>query len=309
MQRDLTLRRRLRSIRQNEYLTLYLFLLPAVVLVVIFCYIPIGGLVIAFQDFNIFQGIGGSTFVGLANFRKAFSDPYFLRALKNTLIINSYKLLYWIPLPLILALMINEIGFMPLRKTVQTVLYMPHFLSWVIVGGIFTSLLTVNGGVVNKLLTSLGMKPIRFLTDGTWFREVLVWSAMWKEAGWGTIVYLAAITAVDPMLYEAALIDGASKWRRIWNITIPALASTIVIVLMLSLGNLLGNSFEQILVMYNSTVYDTADVIGTYTYRIGIGQMQYSYSAAIGMFNSVVGFALVVTTNALCRRFLDRSIW
>lgn len=309
MQRDLTLRRRLRSIRQNEYLTLYLFLLPAVVLVVIFCYIPIGGLVIAFQDFNIFQGIGGSTFVGLANFRKAFSDPYFLRALKNTLIINSYKLLYWIPLPLILALMINEIGFMPLRKTVQTVLYMPHFLSWVIVGGIFTSLLTVNGGVVNKLLTSLGMKPIRFLTDGNWFREVLVWSAMWKEAGWGTIVYLAAITAVDPMLYEAALIDGASKWRRIWNITIPALASTIVIVLMLSLGNLLGNSFEQILVMYNSTVYDTADVIGTYTYRIGIGQMQYSYSAAIGMFNSVVGFALVVTTNALCRRFLDRSIW
>ena len=309
MQRDLTLRRRLRSIRQNEYLTLYLFLLPAVVLVVIFCYIPIGGLVIAFQDFNIFQGIGGSTFVGLANFRKAFSDPYFLRALKNTLIINSYKLLYWIPLPLILALMINEIGFMPLRKTVQTVLYMPHFLSWVIVGGIFTSLLTVNGGVVNKLLTSLGMKPIRCLTDGNWFREVLVWSAMWKEAGWGTIVYLAAITAVDPMLYEAALIDGASKWRRIWNITIPALASTIVIVLMLSLGNLLGNSFEQILVMYNSTVYDTADVIGTYTYRIGIGQMQYSYSAAIGMFNSVVGFALVVTTNALCRRFLDRSIW
>ena len=309
MQRDLTLRRRLRSIRQNEYLTLYLFLLPAVVLVVIFCYIPIGGLVIAFQDFNIFQGIGGSTFVGLANFRKAFSDPYFLRALKNTLIINSYKLLYWIPLPLILALMINEIGFMPLRKTVQTVLYMPHFLSWVIVGGIFTSLLTVNGGVVNKLLTSLGMKPIRFLTDGNWFREVLIWSAMWKEAGWGTIVYLAAITAVDPMLYEAALIDGASKWRRIWNITIPALASTIVIVLMLSLGNLLGNSFEQILVMYNSTVYDTADVIGTYTYRIGIGQMQYSYSAAIGMFNSVVGFALVVTTNALCRRFLDRSIW
>lgn len=309
MQRDLTLRRKLRSIRQNEYLTLYLFLLPAVVLVVVFCYVPIGGLMIAFQDFNIFKGIGGSPFVGLENFRKAFSDPYFLRALKNTLIINSYKLLYWIPLPLILALMINEIGFMPLRKTVQTVLYMPHFLSWVIVGGIFTSLLTVNGGVVNKLLTSLGMKPIRFLTDGNWFREVLVWSSMWKEAGWGTIVYLAAITAVDPVLYEAALIDGASKWRRIWNITIPALASTIVIVLMLSLGNLLGNSFEQILVMYNSTVYDTADVIGTYTYRIGIGQMQYSYSSAIGMFNSVVGFTLVVTTNALCRRFLDRSIW
>lgn len=304
-----TLSRRIGSIRRNEYTTLYLFLLPALVFLIIFSYIPMGGLVIAFQDFNVFKGIGGSPFVGMANFEKAFSDPFFLRALRNTVFINTYKLLYWIPLPLIMAIMINELHFMPFRKTVQTIVYMPHFLSWVIVGGIFTQLLTVNGGAVNKILAAFGIQPVRFLTDANWFRETLIWSSMWKEAGWGTIVYLAAITAVDPSLYEAATIDGASKWLRIWKITIPSVANTVVIVLMLSLGNLLGNSFEQILVMYNSIVYETADVIGTYTYRIGIGQMQYSYSAAIGMFNSVVGFTLVVSMNALCRKFLDRSIW
>ncbi len=304
-----TLSRRIGSIRRNEYMTLYLFLLPALVFLIIFSYIPMGGLVIAFQDFNVFKGIGGSPFVGMANFEKAFSDPFFLRALRNTVFINTYKLLYWIPLPLIMAIMINELHFMPFRKTVQTIVYMPHFLSWVIVGGIFTQLLTVNGGAVNKILAAFGIQPVRFLTDANWFRETLIWSSMWKEAGWGTIVYLAAITAVDPSLYEAATIDGASKWLRIWKITIPSVANTVAIVLMLSLGNLLGNSFEQILVMYNSIVYETADVIGTYTYRIGIGQMQYSYSAAIGMFNSVVGFTLVVSMNALCRKFLDRSIW
>ena len=297
------------TIRRNEYTTLYLFLLPALVCLLIFSYIPMGGLVIAFQDFNIFKGIAGSEWVGLDNFREAFTDPFFLRALRNTLVINSYKLLYWIPLPLCMALMINELNFMPFRKTVQTVIYMPHFLSWVIVGGIFTQLLTVNGGAVNKILANFGIQPVHFLTDANWFRETIVWSSMWKEAGWGTIVYLAAITAVDPSLYEAATIDGASKWRRIWTITVPSVSGTVVIVLMLSLGNLLGNSFEQILVMYNSIVYETADVIGTYTYRIGIGQMKYSYSAAIGMFNSVVGFTLVVTMNALTRKFLDRSIW
>lgn len=304
-----TLSDRIGSIRRNEYLTLYLFLLPALGFLFVFSYIPMGGLIIAFQDFNIFKGISGSDFVGLANFQKAFSDPFFLRALRNTLVINSYKLLYWIPLPLLMALMINELSFLPFRKTVQTIIYMPHFLSWVIVGGIFTQLLTVNGGTVNRILSFLGMEPVHFLTNGHWFRETIVWSSMWKEAGWGTIVYLAAITAVDPSLYEAAKIDGASKWVRIWKITVPSVTNTVVLVLMLSLGNLLGNSFEQILVMYNSIVYETADVIGTYTYRIGIGQMQYSYSAAVGMFNSVVGFILVVSTNALCRRFLDRSIW
>lgn len=296
-------------IRQNEYTTLYLFLLPALIAVFIFSYLPMAGLVIAFQDFNIFKGISGSKFVGLEHFRRAFSDPFFLRALRNTLFINSYKLVYWIPLPLILALMINELHWLPFRRISQTILYVPHFLSWVIVGGVFTSLLTVNDGAVNELLGMVGLGPYRFLTDGNWFRETLVWSSMWKEAGWGTIVYLAAITGVDPALYEAATLDGATKIKRIWYITIPSVANTIVIVLMLSLGNLLGNSFEQILVMYNSIVYDTADVIGTYTYRIGIGQMQYSYSSAIGMFNSVVGFTLVMITNALCRKFLDRSIW
>lgn len=296
-------------LRRNGYVELYLFILPAFFITFVFSYIPMGGLIISFQDFNVFSGISASEYIGLSNFQSGFADPLFLRALKNTILINSYKLLYWIPVPLIMALAINEISFKPFRRVAQTVVYIPHFLSWVVVGGIFTSILTVNGGVVNALLRVMGLEPISFLTNANWFRETIVWSSMWKEAGWGTIVYLAAITAVDPALHEAAIIDGANKFQRIWFVTIPGVTNTIVLVLMMSLGNILGNSFEQILVMYNPIVFDTADVIGTYMYRIGIGQMKYSYSTAIGLFNSIVGFALVISTNTLCRRFMERSIW
>lgn len=288
---------------------LYLFLIPAMVITFIFKYIPMNGLLIAFQDYNIFAGISGSPFVGLKHFEAAFTNPEFFRVLRNTLVINLYKLVYWVPGPLILALMINELRCRAFRRVIQTTLYLPHFLSWVIVGGIFSSLLAVNGGLVNRLLGKVGVGPIRFMMDEGWFREVLVWSSMWKEAGWGTIVYLAAITALDPQQYEAAMIDGASKWKQLWYITLPGVANTIILVLMMSLGNLLSNSFEQILIMYNPSVYNSADVINTYVYRHGVGMMEYGYSSAIGLFNSLVGFVLVVGTNALCRRYLDRSIW
>ncbi|HML45702.1 MAG TPA: ABC transporter permease subunit, partial [Clostridia bacterium] len=264
------------------------------------------GIIIAFQDYNIFKGISNSPFVGMKHFNAAFSNPDFFRVLRNTLFINLYKIAFWVPLPLVMALMIHEIRPGAFRRTVQTVIYLPHFLSWVVVGGIFVNILSVNGGLVNRLLGRLGAAPIPFMMDKNWFREVIVWSSMWKEAGWGTIVYLAAIVALDPQQFEAARIDGASKWKQIWHITLPGMANTIILVLMMSLGNLLNNSFEQILILYNPAVYSTADVINTYVYRYGIGQMQYSYASAIGLFNSAVGFFLVVGTNALCRKFLDR---
>lgn len=296
-------------VRRESWVELYLFLLPAVVVTFIFKYIPMNGIVIAFQDYNIFKGISESPFVGLKHFQNVFSNPDFFRVLRNTLVINLYKIVFWVPLPLVLALMIHEIRPGVFRRTAQTVIYLPHFLSWVIVGGIFVNILSVNGGLVNRLLGNLGIEPIAFMMDKNWFREVIVWSSMWKEAGWGTIVYLAAIVALDPQQFEAARIDGASKWKQIRYITLPGVANTIILVLMMSLGNLLTNSFEQILIMYNPAVYDTADVINTYVYRYGVGQMQYSYASAIGLFNSLVGFVLVVGTNALCRKFLDRSIW
>lgn len=292
-----------------NYFELYLFLLPAFLITFVFKYIPMNGILIAFQDYNIFQGVLGSQFVGLEHFATAFSNPDFYRVLRNTLVINIYKLLFWIPLPLLLSLMINEIRLRPFKRTVQTIIYLPHFLSWVIIGGIFTSILAVNGGLVNRLLGYIGIGPVRFMMDERWFREVLLWSSMWREAGWGTIVYLAAITALDPQQYEAAMLDGASKWKQAWYITLPGVANTIILVLMMSLANLLNNSFEQILVMYNPAVYNTADVINTYVYRHGVGMMEYGYSSAIGLFNSLVGFVLIVSTNYLCRKYLDRSIW
>lgn len=294
---------------RESWLELYLFLLPAIVITFIFKYIPMNGIIIAFQDYNIFEGISGSPFVGLKHFETSFTNPEFYRVLRNTLVINLYKLVYWVPGPLILALMINEMRSSGVRRLVQTTIYLPHFLSWVIVGGIFSSMLAVNGGLVNKLLGQIGIGPIRFMMDENWFREVLVWSSMWKEAGWGTIVYLAAIAALDPQQYEAAMIDGASKWKQIRYITLPGVANTIILVLMMSLGNLLSNSFEQILIMYNPAVYNSADVINTYVYRHGVGMMEYGYSSAIGLFNSLVGFILIITANGLCRKYMDRSIW
>ena len=296
-------------LRREGWIELYLFLLPALLLVFIFKYIPMNGILISFQDYNIFKGISGSPFIGLKNFQTAFSSPDFYKVVANTLIINCYKLLFWIPLPLILAIMINEVQHRGYRRVVQTVLYLPHFLSWVIVGGIFSNLLAVNGGLVNQLLGNLGVKPVRFMMDNAWFRQVLVWSSMWREAGWGTIVYLAAIASINKQQYEAAMIDGASKWKQIRFITIPGVASTIVLVLTISLGNILNNSFEQVIIMYNPAVYETADIINTYVYRQGIGQMQYGYASAIGLFNAFIGLILILGTNSLCRKYMHRSIW
>lgn len=294
-------------VRKN--LSLYLLLVPGVVYLVIFKYIPIGGLVMAFQDFNVFAGFTGSEWVGLAQFQKLFASPDFYKIFRNTLLINTYKIVFVFPLPILLAIMLNEIRCMPLKKVSQTVIYLPHFLSWIIVSGLFINILSPSGGLVNQIISALGGEPVFFMSDNRWFRTVLVVTDAWKEMGWSAIVYIAAIAGVEQELYEAATVDGASKLRQIWHVTLPGIISTIVLMFILKLGSIMSGGFDQVLTMYNASVYETGDIIQTYVYRIGLGKMQYSFSAAVGMFNSVIGLVLTVAGNVASRRLTGRSIW
>ncbi|MFB9273786.1 ABC transporter permease [Cohnella cellulosilytica] len=290
-------------------LDMYLLLLPGFLFLVLFKYVPMYGIVIAFQDYNVFDGILASKWVGFQQFDKLIHYPEFYKVFRNTLIISVYKMVLLFPFPILIALILNEIRKMLFKRTIQTVIYLPHFLSWVIVGGLFTNILSPSTGIVNRIIQALGGDPISFLTDNDWFRSVLVFSQGWKEAGWSAVIYIAAIAGINQDLYEAAGIDGAGRFRQIVHITLPGIAPTIVLMLILRLGGLLEAGTEQILVMYNAVVYDTADVIGTYVYRIGLGQMDYSFSTAVGLFNSVIGFVLIVSGNSLSRRWIGRSIW
>ena len=272
------------------------------------------GILIAFKDYNIFAGnnpidaIAASEWVGFSWFQKLFNNSQFLTVLRNTLIINFLKIVWVFPIPIMAAIMLNEIRHKVYRKLCQTAIYVPYFFSWVVIYGIFYSLLGTNG-IVNSLLSFLGFEKIGFFTDTSVFRSLLVFTEVWKTVGYNTIIFLAAITSIDVGLYEAARVDGANKWQQIWNITLPGMLPTIVMMLILRVGHILDNSFEQILVFYNSIVYEVADVIQTFVYRIGIGQMNFSLSAAMGLFNSIVAFILIVGANAVSKKLLHRSIW
>ncbi|HZG78042.1 MAG TPA: ABC transporter permease subunit [Paenibacillus sp.] len=292
-----------------KHAEMYLLLLPGLLFLIVFKYIPMYGIVIAFQDFNVFEGIVGSAWVGFQHFEKLFRYPEFYNVLKNTLIISIYKMVVLFPIPILIAILLNEIRHMVFKRSIQTVIYLPHFLSWVIIGGLFTNILSPSSGIVNKIIELFGGEAISFLTDNNWFRTMLVVSQGWKEAGWAAVVYIAAIAGVNPELYEAASIDGAGRVKQMIHITLPGIAATIVLMLILRLGNLLEAGTEQILVMYNPVVYETSDVIGTYVYRIGLGKMQYSFSTAVGLFNSVIGFILILSGNYLSKKLVQRSIW
>ncbi|MCM0649870.1 ABC transporter permease subunit [Clostridium swellfunianum] len=288
---------------------LYLLLIPGLVFLAIFRYAPMYGLVIAFKDFNIYDGIAASPWVGFENFHKLFTSPAFYEVFKNTLLISIYKIVFLFPFPILIAILLNEIRNMAFKRSVQTVIYLPHFLSWVIVSGIFINVLSVNGGIINNIIQYFGGQPIRFFMDNNYFRSVIVTTAGWKEVGWSTIVYLAAITGIDPQLYEAATIDGANRFKQALYVTLPGMTPTIVLMFILRLGSILEAGTEQILAMYNPTVYKTADVIGTYVYRVGLGQSDYSFTTAVGLFESIVALTLILSGNYLCRKFLNRSIW
>ena len=295
---------------------LYLLLIPGLVYALIFKILPMLGISIAFVDYNMFAGsnpikaILNSEFVGWKNFARVFRKAEFLQALRNTFTISFMKIVFVFPLPILVAMVIHSIGCARFKKTVQTIIYLPHFFSWVVVSGIFMSILS-STGIVNTALKNWGLidEPVLFFMDHGVFRWLLVFTDAWKEVGWGTIVYLAALTGLDQELYEAAVIDGAKKMQQLWYITLPGILSTIIMMLILRVGSVMDAGFGQILVMYNPTVYKVSDIIQTYVYRIGLGKMDFSLGTAVGLFNSVVALVLVVGTNMISRRTVGKSIW
>ncbi len=288
---------------------LYVMLIPTILWLVIFLYKPMYGLQIAFKDYSIFRGVAGSPWIGLEHFQTLFGNDQFLRALKNTIIISFYSLLFGFPMPILLALMFNEILNQTFKKTAQTIVYLPHFISSVIIAGIVITAFSPSAGIVNTFLGWLGIDSIYFLTKPEWFRPIFVGPGIWQEAGFQSIVYLAAIAGVSPTLYESAVVDGASRWQMMWKITIPSIMPTIIIMLIIRIGNILEVSFEMIILLYQPATYETADVVNTFIYRQGLQGGQYDFAAAAGLFNAVVAFVLVMTANTISKRYSRTSLW
>jgi putative aldouronate transport system permease protein len=299
------------AVLKNMYRSRYLYLMiaPVAAYYIIFDYIPMYGAQIAFRDFNPFQGVWGSEWVGLKYFEQFFSSVYFTRLLGNTLMINLYALLVGFPAPIILALMINEVQKNFLKRGIQTIVYIPHFISLVVVVGMILSFLSPSSGIVNVMITALGGESIHFMAEPAWFKTIYVLSGVWQEAGWGCIIYLAALSGIDPHLYESAVVDGASRWQRLISITLPCIVPTIMIMLILRMGGLFSVGFEKIMLMYNPITYETADVISTYVYRRGIQGGEYSFSTAVGLFNSLINLVMLVTFNTISKRMNGTSLW
>jgi len=293
-----------RDLRRNKHI--YLMLLPVVLYYLVFHYGPMYGAVIAFQDFNPVKGVFGSKWVGLQNFQDFFSSVFFGRLMFNTVAISVLEIVFGFPAPIILALLINELRGNPFRRLVQTVTYLPHFISVVVIVGMLFDFFA-RDGVANQLLSL--SDPIAFMQSPEWFRQLFVGSGIWQQVGWGSIVYLAAIATIDSALYEAAKVDGANRFRQIWHITIPGILPTIVILLILRLGSVMSVGYEKIILMYNPLTYETADVISTYVFRRGVLQADFSFSAAVGLFNSVINFALLIGANRLSRRLTGSGLW
>jgi putative aldouronate transport system permease protein len=284
-------------------------LLPGLLYFIVFKYWPMYGIFIAFKDFQPFLGFWDSPFVGFKHFDRFFNDPNFIVLFRNTFILALYNILFFFPLPIIIALMLNELRHEFSKRVVQTLVYIPHFMSWVVVVGIAYMFLTTEGGFVNVLLEKLRGEKVNFLVSNEWFRTIITAEVMWKETGWGTIIFLAALSGVDPQLYEAARIDGANRLRQLWHITLPAIRSTIIILLILRLGHFLDTGFEQIFLMLNAMNREVGEVFDTYVYSVGISQGQYSFSTAVGLFKSIVGLILVVVANRLAKKFGEEGIY
>jgi putative aldouronate transport system permease protein len=288
---------------------LYLLLAPLLFWFALFLYKPMSGLVIAFQDFSIFRGISKSPWVGFENFIELFQNDMFVRAFWNTITISGLGLIFAFPVPIILALMFNEVQNATARSWAQTIVYLPHFISVVIVAGIVINFLSPSIGIVNLLLKGVGLEPIYFLTQPEWFRPVFIGSSIWKESGFESIVYLAAIAGVSPTLYESARVDGASRWQMMWRITLPCILPTIIIMLIIRIGNLVEVGFEYIILLYRPSTYESADVVSTFIYRTGLQGTQYDLATAAGLFNAVIAFVLVYSANRISRRVSSTSLW
>jgi putative aldouronate transport system permease protein len=295
---------------------LYLMLFLPIAFFIIFRYVPMTNIVIAFKDYNIFQGVWNSAWAKEAGetsifkwFIRAFSSQDFYNALRNTLVLNILDLIIGFPAPVILAILLNELPWKGYKKLTQTVVYLPHFLSWIIISGIAVQLFAPSGGVLNMMLARIGLGPVNLLMEpGNWV-GTYIGLGVWKEMGWGTIIYLAAITGINPELYEAAEVDGAGRWRKIWHVTLPSIRPTIIVLLIMNLGRILGSEFDRPYTLANPTVMQVADVISTYVYRVGIRSGQFSLTTAVGLFQSVICVVFLVGANSMAKKFGERGIW
>ena len=295
-----------RAKRMHEY---YILLLIPVVLLVVFKYLPMYGISIAFKDFSIARGIHGSPWNDFEHFKRLFQDPFFYRITRNTVIISVYRIIFGFPAPIILALLLNEIRSVAYKKTVQTLSYLPHFVSWVVLAGIFVEILSAQRGPIAHLFTLAGLEPVSWLTYKPTFRGVLVVTGIWQGVGWGSIVYLAALSSIDPSLYETASIDGANRLQQAIRITVPSLLPVMTILFLLNVSQILNAGFEQIFNLYNPSVYEVADVIDTYIYRSGFEERRWAYNAGVGLFKNAVGLILLVGINAVIKRYSEYGIW
>ncbi|TDF98947.1 ABC transporter permease [Paenibacillus piri] len=282
-------------------------LMPVVIYYVVIHYFPIYGVIIAFKEYSPLKGFLGSDWVGVKHFVDFFNSYYFWTLLRNTVIISFYDLIFGFPAPIILALILNEITQLRFKRFVQTISYLPHFISLVVIVGMILDFVA-RDGLVNQLIAALTGQAIPFMQKPEWFRTIYIASNIWQTVGWGSIIYLAALTSISPELYEAARVDGATRWSQLWHITIPGITPTIVIMLILRVGDMMSVGHEKIILMYNPAIYETADVISTFIYRKGLLEMNYSYSAAVGLFNSIINFILLVTVNQIARRS-GNSLW
>lgn len=295
------------TLNHNKYYML--MVLPSLALIIVFGYVPMYGVLIAFQDYNIGQGFLDGPWVGFKHFINFFQSMYFGRTFKNTILLGIYNILWSFPFPIIFALFINELRGKRIKKVIQTTSYFPHFISTVVVVGIMKQMLDPNMGMVNALIQLLGGDPINFFSESGWFRTLYVGSGVWQGFGWGSIIYLSALTSIDPTLYESADIDGANQVQKMLRITLPQLVPTMVIILILGIGQMMSVSFEKVLLMYNPLIYEVSDVIQTYVYRKGIVEMNFSSSAAIGLFSSVINVLFLVTANRISKKFTEISLW
>ncbi|MFD0715784.1 ABC transporter permease [Paenibacillus sp. GCM10027626] len=297
-----------KRIMANKYL--YIMLAPVIAYFIIFEYKPMYGAIIAFKNFNPYQGIWDSPWAGLKHFYHFFDSYYFWRLLKNTLLISMLSLVIIFPASIIFALLLNEVRSKYYKTFVQTMSYLPHFVSLIVICGMVIDFTSPNG-IINRMIVSLGIasEPINFLILPEWFRSIYIGSGLWQSIGWNSIIYLAALAGINPSLYEAAVVDGASRWKQMLNVTIPGILPTILILLILNIGSLMSVGWDKIILLYNSATYETADVISTFVYRRGIMEADYSFSAAVGLFNSVINFTLLILANRVSRKTTESSLW
>ena len=288
---------------------LVLLLLPSLAALILFKYAPLYGLQIAFRNFKITKGIWGSEWVGFDIYRQIFALPQFVNSFLNTLTLGIMNLAIGFPAPILLALLLNEVAHSRYKKVVQTLSYLPHFISWVTLSGLFVQLLSPSTGPIAALTSALGGKPYYFMGEPSTFRWVLVVTNIWKSCGWGSIIYLAALSSVDQEMYEAAIIDGATRFQRVWYITLPSILPTITIMLILGSGSILSDNFDQVYNMMNAAVYKVSNVLGVYTYELGLKSLKYAQSTAVGLFKNIIAFGLVIMTNAISKKISDHGIW